>query len=297
MVLYSGKIIREINEKEENKMKKFTKAVAIIAMLAMALTFVGCTTSPATTPATTPATKTPATSVAPATGATPTSDKKVLKMATNAYFQPYEYYDGTEMVGIDVEIAKAIAEKMGYELVISDIEFDSIITEVTEGKVDFGMAGMTITDERLESVDFTISYASGVQAIIVKDGSPITSADDLSNEDYKIGVQKGTTGDTYACDDFNTDDKIRVTQYATGNEAMLALKKGDIDCIIIDNEPAKALSAANEGTKVLDSTYADEDYAICVKKGNNELLDKLNAAILELTQDGTIANIVAKYIK
>lgn len=278
-------------------MKKFTKAVAIIAMLAMALTFVGCTTSPVTTTPATPATaETPKTSAAPATNAT-TPEKKVLKMATNAYFQPYEYYDGTEMIGIDVEIAKAIAAKMGYELEISDIEFDSIITEVTEGKVDFGMAGMTITPERLESVDFTTSYASGVQSVIVKSDSSIKSVDDLTGTDYKIGVQKGTTGDTYACEDFNKEGKVRVTQYATANEAMLALLKGDIDCIIIDNEPAKALSAANEGTKVLETAYADEDYAICVKKGNQELLDKLNAAIFDLTKDGTIAGIVDKYIK
>ena len=222
--------------------------------------------------------------------------KAVLKMATNAYFQPYEFYEGEKIVGIDAEIAAAIAEKLGMTLEIEDMEFDSILTAVKEGSVDFGMAGMTITEDRLLEVDFSISYANGVQAIIVKEDSPITSVDDLYAEgaSYKVGVQLGTTGDIYATDDFGADN---VTTYSTGNEAVLALTGGSVDCVIIDNEPAKALVAANSGLKILETEYANEDYAICVKKGNSELLDKINAAILELTEDGTIAAIVAKYIK
>jgi len=222
--------------------------------------------------------------------------KPVLKMGTNAYFQPYEYYQGKDIVGIDAEIAAAIAEKLGMTLEIVDMEFDTILTAVNQGSVDFGMAGMTVTEDRLKEVDFSISYANGVQAIIVKEGSPITCADDLYAEgaNYKVGVQLGTTGDIYATDDFG---KEKVTTYSNGNEAILALIGGTVDCVIIDNEPAKALVAANKGLKILETEYANEDYAICVKKGNKALLDKIDAAILELTADGTIDAIVAKYIK
>ena len=221
---------------------------------------------------------------------------KVLKMATNAYFQPYEFYQDGKIVGIDAEIAAAIAEKLGMTLEIVDMEFDSIITAVNEGSVDFGMAGMTITEDRLKEVDFSISYANGKQVIIVKEDSPITTADDLFAEGaaYKVGVQLGTTGDIYATGDFGAEN---VTTYSNGNEAVLALLGGSVDCVIIDNEPAKALIAANAGLKILDTTYANEDYAICVKKGNTELLAKIDQAIKELTADGTIDAIIDKYIK
>ncbi len=230
------------------------------------------------------------------TTAETTGEKPVLKMGTNAYFQPYEFYEGEKIVGIDAEIAAAIAEKLGMTLEIVDMEFDSILTAVNEGSVDFGMAGMTITEDRLLEVDFSISYANGVQAIIVPEGSAITCADDLYAEgaSYKVGVQLGTTGDIYATDDFGSDN---VTTYSNGNEAVLALAGGSVDCVIIDNEPAKALVAANSGLKILETAYANEDYAICVKKGNSDLLAKIDAAIMELTEDGTIAAIVAKYIK
>ena len=221
---------------------------------------------------------------------------QVLKMATNAYFQPYEFYQDGKIVGIDAEIAAAIAAKLGMTLEIVDMEFDSIITAVNAGSVDFGMAGMTVTEDRLKEVDFSISYANGVQAIIVKNDSPITCADDLYAEgaSYKVGVQLGTTGDIYATGDFGAEN---VTTYSNGNEAVLALLGGSVDCVIIDNEPAKALVAANAGLKVLDTAYANEDYAICIKKGNTELLDAINNAIKELTADGTIDAIIAKYIK
>lgn len=217
-----------------------------------------------------------------------------LTMATNAFFPPYEYYEGEEIVGIDAEIAAAIAEKLGLELEIKNMEFNSIITAVTTGAADMGLAGMTITEERLLEVDFSISYAKGVQAIVVKADSPITSYDDLAAEGatYKIGVQLGTTGDIYASDEFGD----RVTQYNNGNEAVLALQAGDIDCIIIDNEPAKSFVAANEGLMVLDSSYADEDYAACFAQENDALREAVNAAIEELIMDGTIDAIVEKYI-
>ena len=219
-----------------------------------------------------------------------------LVMGTNAYFQPYEYYEGDKIVGIDAEIAAAIAEKLGLELVIEDMEFGAIIAAVQSGAVDMGMAGMTVTEERLESVDFSYSYANGVQSIIVAEGSPIATVDDLYAEgaSYKVGVQLATTGDIYSSDDFGEDNVVR---YSNGSEAVLALKGGDVDCVIIDNEPAKALVAANEGLVLLETSYADEDYAICVKKGNTELLDAINLAIEELTAEGKIEEIVAKYIK
>ncbi len=221
---------------------------------------------------------------------------QVLKMATNAYFQPYEYYEGDKIVGIDAEIAAAIAEKLGMKLEIEDMEFDSIITAVNAGKVDFGMAGMTITEDRLKEVDFSISYANGKQVIIVKEDSPITTADDLFEEGaaYKVGVQLGTTGDIYATGDFGSE---KVSTYSNGTEAVMALNGGDVDCVIIDNEPAKALVAANAGLKILETEYTNEDYALCVKKGNTELLDKINKAIMDLTADGTIKAIIDKYIK
>ena len=235
------------------------------------------------------------TTAATTTAATTEAEKPVLKMATNAYFQPYEFYKDGKIVGIDAEIAAAIADKLGYKLEIVDMEFDSIITAVNEGSVDFGMAGMTVTPDRLLEIDFSSSYATGVQAIIVPEGSPITSVDDLyaDGANYKVGVQRGTTGDIYATDDFGAEN---VTTYDNGNGAVLALLGGDVDCVIIDNEPAKALVEANEGLTILDTSYADEDYAICVKKGNDELLEKINEAIVALTADGTIDEIVAKYI-
>lgn len=225
-----------------------------------------------------------------------TEEDNTLVMATNAYFRPYEYYEGDKIVGIDAEIAEAIAEKLGMTLVIEDMEFNSIITAVQSGSVDMGVAGMTVTEDRLESVNFSSSYANGVQSIIVPEGSEIKTVDDLYAEgaSYKVGVQLATTGDTYSTGDFGDEN---VTRYSNGNEAVLGLKGGDVDCVIIDNEPAKALVAENEGLVILDTAYADEDYAICVAKENTELLDKVNVAIDELTADGTIDAIIAKYIK
>ena len=218
-----------------------------------------------------------------------------LIMATNAFFPPYEYYEGEKIVGIDAEIAAAIAEKLGLELVIENMEFNSIITAVTTGAADFGLAGMTVTEKRKEEVDFSISYASGVQSIIVKEGSAIATVDDLYAEGaaYKVGVQLGTTGDIYATDDFGAD---LVTSFNNGNEAVLALLGGDVDCVIIDNEPAKAFVAENEGLVILETSYADEDYAACIAKGNDALREAIDNAILELTEDGTIDNIISKYI-
>ncbi|MBQ8796706.1 MAG: amino acid ABC transporter substrate-binding protein [Oscillospiraceae bacterium] len=275
------------------------KLIALTLALVMALgMFAACgNTSDAgsTTAATTEGTEGTEGTTEPAAKWTTVTEGK-LTMATNAYFPPYEYYDGDKIIGIDAEIAEAIAKELGLELVISDMQFDSIITAVKEGSADFGLAGMTITEDRLLEVDFSISYASGVQSIIVKEGSPITKVDDLYAEGaaYKVGVQLGTTGDIYCTDDFGED---LVTQYTNGNEAVTALLGGDIDCVIIDNEPAKAFVAANEGLKILDTSYADEDYAACFAQDNDALKEAVDAAILKLTEDGTIDAIIDKYIK
>ena len=218
-----------------------------------------------------------------------------LTMGTNVAFPPYEYYEEGEVVGIDAEIAAAIADKLGMKLVIEDMDFGAIIAAVSTGKVDFGMAGMTVTEERLQNVNFSTTYATGVQAIIVAEGSAITCVDDLYAEGaaYMIGVQESTTGDIYCTDDFGAE---LVAKYKTGADAVMALATGKVDCVIIDIEPAKAFVAANEGLVLLESTYAEEEYAIAVALENTELLDKINTALEELIADGTVAAIVEKYI-
>lgn len=224
--------------------------------------------------------------------------KKKLIMATNAEFPPYEYLEGEDIVGIDVEIARAIADKLGMELEISDIAFDSIIPAVVQGKADIGVAGMTVTDERLENVNFTTSYATGVQVIIVKEDSDITAVDDLFVEgnNYNIGVQLGTTGDLYCTWDIQDEGLGTVVQYNKGADAVQALITGKIDCVVIDNEPAKAFVAANKGLKILETEYVTEEYAIAIAKDNTELKDKINTALDELIADGTVQGILDKYI-
>lgn len=223
---------------------------------------------------------------------TDTDTQETLTMATNAEFPPYEYKEGDKVVGIDAEVAQAIADKLGMKLEIVDTKFDAIIPGVQSGKYDMGMAGMTVTPEREQSVDFSDSYATGIQSIIVNQGSNIKSVDDLS-EKTKIGVQLGTTGDIYAKDDFGDE---AVQEYDKGADAVQALIAGKIDCVIIDNEPAKSFVAANEGLEILKTSYAEEDYAICFKKDNTELQTKVNDALKELIADGTLQKIVNKYI-
>ena len=219
-------------------------------------------------------------------------DNNTLVMATNAAFPPYEYYEGDKIVGIDADIAQAIADKLGMEQKVDDMDFNSIITAVQTGKADIALAGMTVTEDRLKNVNFTDSYATGVQVIIVKEGSAIATPDDL--EGKKIGVQEGTTGHIYCSDDYGEDNVIA---YTTGANAIEALKTGKVDCVVIDNEPAKEFVAANTGLKILDTEYVTEDYAIAVGKDNDELLDKVDKALNELKEDGTIQQIVNKYIK
>ena len=221
-----------------------------------------------------------------------------LVMCTNASFPPYEYVEGDKVVGIDADIAAAICEKLGYDLQIDDMEFDSLIAAVQSGKADFAMAGMTVTEERQQMINFSDSYATGIQSVIVKEDSDITSVDDLIAEgaNHTVGVQLSTTGDIYTTGDIEEAGLGTVQRFPNGNEAVMALVNGKIDCVVIDNEPAKAYVAANPGLKVLDSSYAVEDYAAAIAKDNTELLEKFNAALAELKADGTIDAIIAKYI-
>jgi len=225
------------------------------------------------------------------------SDNK-LTMATNAAFPPYEYKDGDKIVGIDAEIAAKIAEKLGMELEIVDTEFGSIIGGVQSGKYDIGMAGMTVNEDRLKSVNFSKTYAKGVQVVIVKDGGDIKTLDDLAGEGVKIGVQQDTTGHIYAADTPENGGygEDAVIAYKTGADAVEALKTGKVQAVIIDNEPAKSFVKANTGLSILDTEYVEEDYAIAIAKNNTALLEKINKALDELIADGTVQSIIDKYI-
>jgi ABC-type amino acid transport substrate-binding protein len=215
-----------------------------------------------------------------------------LHMATNAAFPPYESTtDNGGYEGIDVEIATAIADKLGLELAVDDMDFSSVITSVASGKSDIAMAGMTVNEERKQNLDFTDSYQTAVQSIIVKDDSEIKTADDLGNANA-IGCQEGTTGYIYCSDSYGD----KAIAYQDGATAVQALVQGKVDAVVIDNEPAKAYVAANQGLKILDTPFADEDYAIGVAKGNTELLKSVNGALEQLQQDGTVKKIIDKYI-
>ncbi|MCI9251573.1 MAG: amino acid ABC transporter substrate-binding protein [Lachnospiraceae bacterium] len=227
-----------------------------------------------------------------ASGEFTTVTEGVLTMGTNATFPPYEFYDGDVIVGIDAEIAQLLAEKLGLTLEIQDMDFTAIVTSVQAGKIDIGLAGMTVTEERLENVNFTDSYATGVQVIIVKEGSEIASVDDL--EGKLIGVQEGTTGHSYCSDDYGEEN---VVAYANGATAVQNLVSGSVDCVVIDQQPAISFVEANEGLKILDTEYVIEDYAAAISKDNEGLMNALNAALKELIADGSIQEILDKYIK
>ena len=216
-----------------------------------------------------------------------------LTMSTNAAFPPYESTDDNgNFVGIDIDVAAAIAEKLGLELQVDDMDFDAALLAAQNGKSDMVMAGVTVTEDRQLVMDFSDSYATGIQSIIVKEDSDIASPDDLA--DKMIGTQRGTTGYIYCSDDFGDE---HVTPYDDGLTAVQALVNGQVDAVVIDNAPAKEFVAANPGLKILDTSYAEEDYAIGVAKGNTAMLDAINGALEELKNDGTLQAIIDKYIK
>lgn len=223
-------------------------------------------------------------------GSGSSEEKETLVMATNAEFPPYEFYEGDKIVGIDAEICAAIAEELGMELKIEDMAFDAIVTAVTSGKADIGAAGMTVTEDRLVNVNFSDTYATASQVVIVKEDSDIASPDDLTGK--KIGVQLGTTGDIYAGD----IEGAAVERFNKGFEAVQSLQADKIDAVIIDAEPAKVFVSQNEGIKVLDEEFTNEEYAIAIAKDNDELLEKVNGALGTLRDSGKLDEIVAKYI-
>ena len=227
------------------------------------------------------------------------AENGTLTMCTNAQFPPYEFYgdDGETIVGIDADIARAIGEKIGYTLEIKDIDFDACIPGVKEHKFDFAAAGMTVTEERKEMVQFTDTYATGIQVVIVPEDSAFTSIDDIvaANGSAKIGVQAGTTGALYCTWDYEDEGKGEVHAYKSGGAAVAALQAGKEDCVVIDNEPAKNFVAQNEGLKILETAYTTEDYAMAFAK-DSEVYEAFNAALAELIADGTVQGIIDQYI-
>lgn len=282
-------------------MKKLT---SILLASVMALSLAACSntssdsSSDAADTSSSAATTEESTSESAATaGELTTVEEGMLIMSTNAAFPPYEMTnDAGEFEGIDVEIAQAIADKLGLELRIDDMDFDSALLAAQTGKSDMVMAGVSVTEDRLVNLDFSESYATGIQVVIVPEDSDIESIDDLTGK--MIGVQRGTTGDLYCSDTVENGGfgAENVTPYDNGLIAVQNLINGQVDCVVIDNAPAQEFVAANPGLKILDTEYVNEDYAIGVKKGNTQLLDAINGALAELKADGTIQSIIDKYI-
>ena len=277
--------------------KVFALALTVLMVMSM---FAGCGsrhTAKTTTAATeAPATTTEATAAETTAAATVASELKTVEagkliMSTNAAFPPYEMVaDDGSFEGIDVEVAGAIAGKLGLELVVDDMDFDAALLAVQQNKSDIVMAGVTVTEDRQLIMNFSDSYATGVQVVIVKEGSDVT-LDNLGEK--MIGTQRGTTGYIYTSDDYGDD---HVTAYDNGASAVQALINGQVDCVVIDSAPAEAFVAANAGLTILDTEYVTESYAIGVNKDNTALLDAINQALAELTADGTVQSIVDKYI-
>lgn len=270
-------------------MKKLS-ALLLIFVLIFALSACSSTSSPKATDA--------PTDVPAEDDSTASAGKLVI--GTSADFPPYEYYDGDQIVGVEVEMMEAVAQKLGMEFELVDMSFDSIIAAVTSGKVDIGMSGFTVTEERKLSVDFSISYIKAKQSVIVPVGSAITTVDDLYTEGatYAVGVQNSTTGDLYITADVEDKGlKLDIQRFVKYPDIIAALKAGKLECAILDDQVAKAFVAENEDLVMLDTAYADEDYALCFNKDNTELLDKVNAALEEMIADGSMQAIIDKYIQ
>lgn len=276
------------------------KLAALLLALCMALALCACSSGDSTPTPTAAPSEAGEPSAAPSAEASEpaqggaaftTVEEGKLTMSTNAAFPPYEMTtDSGDFEGIDVEIAAAIAEKLGLELDILDTDFDSALLAVNQGKSDMVMAGVSVTDDRLLVMDFSDTYATGIQVVIVKEGSDVT-LDNLGEK--MIGVQKGTTGWQYCTDDYGEE---HVTAYDNGLTAVQALVSGKVDCVVIDNAPAQEFVKANDGLAILDTEYANEDYSIGVDKGNAALLDAINGALKELIADGTVQRIIDTYI-
>lgn len=213
-----------------------------------------------------------------------------LIMVTEAGFAPYEYYDNGEIVGVDVDIANEIAKEMGKKLVVKDVAFDSIINEVKTGKADFGVAGISYSDERAEEVDFSVNYSVSKQVVIVKENSAITSTKDIDNK--KIAVQLGSIADTYVTDNYKNAEIVRQKKYLAAVED---LKSDKVDAVVMDELPAKEIISSNNGLKILEGSLANDSYGMVVKKGNSELLNIINKVLNRLKEEGKIEEFVIKH--
>jgi ABC-type amino acid transport substrate-binding protein len=270
-------------------MKKITKVLSLATALAL---FVGCgakddTKAPEGSQETNPSVET-----AENTGNSDLVSDGVIDIGTSADFPPYEFYDGEEIVGIDPDIAKEIGDKLGLEVKFHDMDFSAIVASVESGKLDAGMAGLTVTDERKKQVNFSDTYATSVQKVLVKKDSDIKAIEDL--EGKKIGTQLGTTGDIYAQDDFGEENVQSFTKYA---DAVLALQNGKIDAILLDEQTANKFNDANDDLNILETFYAEEEYAIAITKDNEKLLEEVNNLIKELKDSGKLDEIIGNYIK
>ena len=221
-----------------------------------------------------------------------TKNENELVLVTEAGFAPYEYYEDGEIVGVDIDIAKEIAKELGKELVIKDVSFDFVINEVKSGKADFAAAGISITPERAEEVDFTMEYTTSNQVVVVKKDSSIKDFDDIKNK--KIAVQLGTVADLYVEENYKNATVVSHKKYLSAVEDV---KTGKADCIIMDELPAKAIVAENDNLKILDGVLFQDKYGMIVKKGNDELKDQINKVLERMVNDGTIDDLVLKHSK
>lgn len=213
-----------------------------------------------------------------------------LVMVTEAGFAPYEYYEGGEIVGVDIDIANEIAKELGKKLVIKDIAFDSIVNEVKSGKADFAAAGISYSDERAKEVDFTVNYATSKQVVIVTEDSDISLPKQI--KDKKVAVQLGSIADTYVTENYKDATITRQKKYLA---AIQDLKTGKVDCVVMDELPAQEILKENSGLKILDKELTQDKYGMIVKKGNKELLDSINKVLNRLISEGKISEYVIKH--
>lgn len=213
-----------------------------------------------------------------------------LVMVTEAGFAPYEYYEGGDIVGVDIDIAKEIAKELDKKLVIKDIAFDSIVNEVKSGKADFAAAGISYSEERAKEVDFTINYATSKQVVIVNQNSTITTPNQIGNK--KIAVQLGSIADTYVTQNYKNAKITRQKKYLA---AIQDLKTEKVDCVVMDELPAKEILKENDGLKILNKELTQDKYGMIVKKGNKELLDSINKVLNKLISEGKISQYVINH--
>ena len=219
-------------------------------------------------------------------------DDDKLVMVTEAGFAPYEYYENGEIVGVDIDIAKEIAKYLGKELVVKDVAFDSIINEVKTGKADFGAAGISYNEERAKQVDFTINYSTSKQIVVVKEDNIKININDLDN--LKIAVQLGSVGDTYVTKNYPNAEIVREKKYLAAIQDLL---KNKVDCVVMDELPAKEILKNNEGLKILDQELFSDTYGMVVKKGNKELLDAINKVLEDLIEEGKINEYIINHME